>query len=229
MKTLETKRMEMCIRVCESRPEFPLAGADDAPGADSFDKLGLAVERIRSASYEQSRAQSALRENSTKVDATRAELERQLEAIRRTVRVTGLPGLENKFLPARNVNDQGLITLARTYGNDAFPIKADLIKRALGADFINDLAVAAQAFDEAIKERPRLLNKQSEATTELDSQIDDALRIVRELGVIVSNVYANDPTKLALWETVSHVEKAGRRHGAGDDDNNNQPPPPAQS
>jgi len=168
-----------------------------------------------------------MREISDHVEETREELERLMEAIRKTVRITGLPGLENKFLPARHVRDQGLLTLARTYGNDAFPIKADLIRRGLGADFINDLSEAAQKFGAALVEREKQLFQQKEATSELEGKIEEAVHLVRELGVIVRNVYARDPAKLALWESVSHVEKAGRR--SRHDDDVPQPPPPAQS
>ncbi len=50
---------------------------------------------------------------------------------------------------------------------------------------------------------------------------------MRELGVIVRNVYAKDPTKLALWESVSHVEKASRRAPQEQDDGS-QPPSASQ-
>lgn len=226
MNTLGTKQTEMCIRVSENRQEFPLAAAQGSHGAERFDILVPAIEAIRTSAYNQSRAQSAVRESSANVDATREELERQLEAIRKTVRILDVPGLEDKFLPARKVNDQGLLTLAQTYGNDALPLKPDLIRRGLGTDFIDSLAEAAQAFDAALNERSRQLAKQVEATAELDDKIEFALSIVREIGVIVRNVYARDPAKLALWESVSHVEKVGRRSRPADDDN--EPPPPAQ-
>jgi hypothetical protein len=228
MKTLETKRMEMFIRTTENRHEFPLAAAEGSRGAEIYDELGQTVEEIRSSAYEQSRAQSSVREIAATIDATREELERQLDAIRKTARSTGITGLEDKFLPPRNVTDQGLLTLARTYGNDAFPIKADLIKRGLGPDFINDLSAASQAFDAALNERSQRLGKQVAATADLEHKIERGLRLVRELGVIVRNVYAGDPAKLALWESASHVEKAGRR-SRHHDDGDTQAPPPAQS
>lgn len=227
MKTLETKRMEMFIRVTENRPEFPLAAAEGSRGAELFDELGPVVEDIRSSAYEQSRAQSALREISATIDAAREELERQLDAVRKTARSTGITGLEDKFLPARNVPDQEMLTLARTYGNDAFHIKADLIKRGLGPDFINDLSVAALALDAAFNERTKRLGRQIAATAELEGNIEHGRRVVRELSVIVSNVYAKAPAKLALWESVSHVEKPSRRADQEEDDGS-QPPPAAQ-
>lgn len=143
------------------------------------------------------------------------------------MRTTGISGLENQFLPARNVNDQGLITLASTYGNDAFPIKDNLIRLGLGADFINDLSEAARKFDAALKNREKQLGQQKTATTKLEADIEYAMSIVRELAVIMRNVYARDPAKLALWESISRVEKVGHRPRPTDEDDE-EPTPPAQ-
>lgn len=228
MDALDTKRMEMFISVGKNRLVFPLAAAEGSRGAEIYDDLGQLVEELRSSSYEQSRAQSSLREVSSTIASAREGLERQLEAIRKTVRIADLPGLEDKFLPARIVPDQGLLTLSRTYENDAFPVKADLIKRGLGADFINDLSAAARAFGAALDERSRQFGKQVEATAEIDRHIQRGLRLVRELGVIVRNVYAKDPAKLALWESVSRVEKTGRRSRRAED-GDGQPTPPAEN
>jgi hypothetical protein len=225
MKTSETKRMEMCIHVYESRQEFALAMAEGSRGAELYVELGLAVEQIRGSAYEQSRAQSSVREISATVAETREELEKLLDAIRRTARSTGITGLEDKFLPSRKVPDQGLLTLASTYANDAFHIKAQLIKRGLGPDFINDLAVASQAFDAALNERSLRLGKQVAATADLELKIERAMRIVRELGVVIENVYAADPAKLAHWESVSHVEKTPRRAPKEEDDGGESTPP----
>ena len=152
---------------------------------------------------------------------------RQLDAVRQTARITGLPGLKDKFRSPHDVPDQGLLTLARTYANDCLPIEAELIKRGLGIDFVEDFSRAAQAFDAALDERTQGLGKQVAATAEIDRHIERGLSLVREMGVIVRNVYARDPAKLTLWESLSHVEKAGRRSHPTDDDDS-EPTPPAQ-
>jgi hypothetical protein len=170
-----------------------------------------------------------VRESSGNTAAARAELLRQLDAIHRTVNVMALrnPELEGKFRSSHDIPDQDLIILARTYGNDAFPLKAELIKRGLGADFIADLDVAANTFDAALNGRRQARGRQVTATAEIDGVLAEGGRLVRELTVIVHNVYANDPAKLALWDSASHVEKPtrrGRKKGNG-----NQPPPPPQN
>ena len=155
MNTLGTKRMEMFIRVLEDRSEFALAAPAGSRGAELFDQQGQLVEDLRARAYDQSRGQSSARESSGSTALTRDELVRQLDAIYQTVRVLSpnRPDLEDKFRSPRDVNDQALITLARTYGTDAFPLKAELIRRGLSADFIADLDAAALAFDAALNKR----------------------------------------------------------------------------
>jgi hypothetical protein len=226
MDTLGTKQMEMFIHVLENRAEFALAAADGSYGAELFDGLGQVVEDLRSHAYNQSRSQSSMRESSSNTATARDELLRQLDVIYRTAHVTALkkPELEDKFRPLHGVSDQDLIILARTYGNDAFPLKAEFIKRGLGADFIADLDAAAIAFDAALNGRTQARGRQVEATAEIDRVLASGLQLVRELRVVVRNTYAHDPAKLALWESAFHVEKATHR-GRKKDDDNNQPPP----
>jgi hypothetical protein len=217
--------MEMFIRVVEARLEFALAAPEGSRGAELFDQLEQVNEDLRARAYDQSRGQSSVRESSGSTVSTRRTLLKRMDAIYQTVRVLALDrtDLKDKFLTPHGINQQALLTLARTYGNDAFPLRADLIRRGLGADFIADLDAAAIAFDAALKKRMQGRDLRIAATAEINRLIALGLRLVRELGVIVRNTYADDPSKLALWESVSHVEKIPRRSRPGDDDN--QPPP----
>lgn len=66
------------------------------------------------------------------------------------------------------------------------------------------------------------------ATAALERNIERGLRVVRELSVIVRNVYVKDSSKRAFWESVSHVEKASRRTQQDEDDDDGSQPPPSQ-
>ena len=229
MKTLDTKQIEMYISVHENQPHFALAFPEGSYGAELFEQLGQIIEDLRARAYDQSRGQSSLRESSASTAAARNELVRQLDAIYQTARVLAFtsPGLEDKFRSPRGVNDQALLTLARTYGNDAFPLKAEFIKRGLGADFIADLDAAAVAFDAALNERTQGRGRRIAATAEINRLIDRGMHVVREIRVVVYNTYAIDDPKLPLWESLSHVEKPSRR--SRKKGNGNQPPPPPQN
>ncbi len=228
MDTLDTKRMEMFIRVHENRPEFALAAPEGSHGAVLFEQLGQVIEDLRSRAHDQSRGQSSVRESSGNKAAARKELLRQLDAIHRTARVIAYdkPGLGGKFRTPRKVNGEALLTLARTYATDALSLKDEFIRRKLGADFIADLDAAANAFRAATNERTQGRGRQVAATAEIDRLIDRGQHLVRELRVVVLNTYADNPSKLALWESASHVQKPLRRTRPKDD--GNQTPPPAE-
>lgn len=228
MDTLDTKRMEMFIRVHENRPEFALAAPADSHGAALFEQLGQVIEDLRARAHDQSRGQSSVRESSGNKAAARKELLRQLDAIYRTARVIAYdkPGLKGKFRTPRGLGSQGLLTLARTYVTDALPLKDEFVKRKLGANFLADLEAADLALKVATNERTQGRGRQVAATAEIDRLIDRGQHLVRELHVVVLNTYAEDSSKLALWESASHVEKPPRRARSKGD--GNPTPPPAE-
>jgi len=213
MDTLDTKREEMFIRVRENRAQFAAAFAQGSYGAELFAQLDTVVEGLRAHAYEQSKGRSAVRESVGSKAATCDELRRRMEAISRTARVMAytVPGLDDKFRMPGRIGDQALLTLARTFGNDAFPLKAEFIKRGLAADFIAELDEAATAFDAAINRKTQGRGKHVAATAAIDELVERGLRVVREIGALVRNNYAEDPSTLAAWESASHVERPTRR------------------
>ncbi len=220
MDTLDTKREEMFIRVQENRAQFAAAFPDGSFGAELFAQLVEVIEGLRSHAYEQSRGRSSVRESVGSKAAARDELLRRMEAISRTARVMAftMPGLDDKFRLPRGVTDQALLTLARTFGNDAFPLKAEFIKRGLAADFIAELDEASNAFDTAINRKAQGRGKHVAATAAIDEMIERGLRVVREIGALVRNTYDADPSTLAAWESASHVERPirkGRKKSGG--------------
>lgn len=213
MDTLDTKREEMFIRVRENRAQFAAAFAEGSYGAELFTQLDAVIEGLRAHAYEQSKGRSAVRESSGSKAATRDELRRRMEAVSRTARVMAytVPGLDDKFRMPGRIGDQALLTLARTFGNDALPLKAEFIKRGLDADFIADLEEAAVAFDTAINLKAQGRGKHVAATAAIDGLVERGLRIVREMNALVRNVLADDTSALAAWESASRVERPTRR------------------
>jgi hypothetical protein len=213
MDTLDTKREEMFIRTREFGQQFVAAFPAGSYGAGLFAQLGEVVEGLRTHALNQSKGRSSVRESSASKSAGRDELTRRMDAISRTARVIAFttPGLENKFRTPRGVGDQALLTLARTFADDAEPLKAEFSKRGLSADFIQDLNETADAFDAAINQKVQHRGKQVAATAAIDEMIGRGLRLVRELDALVRNILAHDPAALAAWESASHVERPTRK------------------
>lgn len=213
MNTLDTKRYEMFIRVREYGAQYAASFPAGSYGAELFTQLGEVVEDLRAHALEQSKGRSSVRESSASKAAARDELVRRMDAVSRTARVLdrATPGLEDKFRMPRGVGDQTLLTLARTFADDAEPLKAEFSKRGLGADFIRELRDAADDFDAAINQRVQHRGKQVAATAAIDDLIERGVRLVRELDALVRNTLTDDASALAAWVSASHVEKMTRR------------------
>lgn len=213
MDTLDTKRLEMFIRVQEYASQYPAAFAAGSYGAGLLGKLGGVVGGLRAQALDQSKGRSSVRESSGSKAAARDELTRRMEAITRTARVMAfdVPGLEDKFRLARGVADQSLLLLARTFADDAEPLKAEFVKRGLAADFVEELREAAAAFDDAINRKSQGRGKHVAATAAIDGLVERGVRHVREIDALVRNTFAADPSALAAWESASHVERPARK------------------
>jgi len=214
MDTLDTKRQEMFVRVQEYGVQFALAFPAGSYGAGQFAQLGGVIEELKTHALDQSRGRSSVRESSASKAAARDELMRRMEAISRTARVMAftVPGLEDKFRLARGVGDQALLLLARTFADDATPLKAEFTKRGLGPNFVEELREAADNFDAAINRKAQGRGKHVAATAAIDDIIERGLRCVRELDALVRNTFASDPSALAAWESASHVERLTRKN-----------------
>lgn len=213
MDTLDTKRQEMFVRVQEYGVQFASAFPAGSYGASQFAQLGEVIEGLKTHSLDQSKGRSSVRESSASKAAARDELMRRMEAISRTARVMAftLPGLEDKFRLARGVSDQAFLLLARTFADDAAPLKVEFTKRGLGPNFIEELIEAADNFDAAINRKAQGRGKHVAATAAIDDLVERGIRLVRELDALVRNIFVSDPSALAAWESASHVERLTRK------------------
>jgi hypothetical protein len=203
----------MFTRVHEYSMQYAAAFPAGSYGAGLFAQLGEVIEALKAHALEQSKGRSSVRESSASKSAARDELVRRMEAVSRTARVMAftVPGLEDKFRLARGLGDQPLLTLARTFADDALPLKAEFIKRGLPTDFVEELREAADDFDAAINRKTQGRGKHVAATAGIDDLVGRGLRTVREIDAVVRNTLAADPSALAAWESASHVERPARK------------------
>lgn len=222
MDTLDTKRQEMFIRVREFGAQFVAAFPAGSYGAGLFAQLGEVVESLRAQALEQSQGRSSVRESSASKSALREKLLQRVEAMSRTARVIAYvtPGLENKFRMSRSIGDQKLLVLSRSFASDAEPLKAEFIKRGLPANFIQELHEAADEFDAAINQKVQHRGKHVVATAAIDGLVERGVRLAHELDALVRNIFAEDASARAAWESASRVEKPARK---GRSKSNNSP------
>jgi hypothetical protein len=214
MKDSETRRLEMFIRV----REFGTAQADvftaTTRGGEVIAQVNSAISELEEHGATQSSGTRTAREKTTLKAVARAALREDLEAISRTARALALstPGLNDKFRIPRNLGDQAWLAAARSFAQDAEPLKAEFIRRGLPANFLEDLDAGITEFEQSISSRAHVTGARVAATAAIDDAIERGMNAVRELEAIVRNTFRDDPATLAQWTSASHTERTSRHN-----------------
>jgi hypothetical protein len=161
----------------------------------------------------QSSGQRGAQQSTTSKAATRDELWRDLEAISCTARSMAFsnPGIEDKFRLPSKPKAQDLLSFARSVAVDAVPFNAEFIRRGLPADFLEDLDDDIEAFERAITGQIQGTEAHVAASAAIEELIDEGIRTLRELDLIMRNIFADDPAALAQWLSARRVERAPRK------------------
>lgn len=212
MEDVERRRFEMFVRV----RDFGAAHASSFPaasrGRELFTKVNRVVEELTTHAAAQSSGAGA--HGTASRAAAREELCDDLEAISRTARAvfSASPGLQERFRQPRDKrNDQQLIAAARAFATDATPLRAELIRNELPANFIEHLNADIEAFEASITNQNRCREARISVVESIDAAIDRGVEAVRQLDAIVRNKFRDDPATLAAWTCASYTERV-RHH-----------------
>ena len=206
------RRIEMLNRV----DSFGKAHVSDFPAGSRGAALFAIVQAVLQRIQDQSTAQEANR--TTTIQRTlskgliRDRLIQEMDVLDLTARamVGQVAGLEEKFHTPHNPSDQGLMTVARVFAQDALTFKDDFTQRGLPTTFIDDLNALIDEYSEAINDRAQSADARVAATVRLLEAVEEAIAAVRELNAIVRNTLRDDRGALAEWQSASHIERAPR-------------------
>jgi hypothetical protein len=208
----DTRRYEMFLRVRQHGTDEAASLASNTFVTSLFNSLSTLIAELQTHTNVQVSGLTTARQSTRSKAVARDEVERDLRAISRTARSMSqsVPGLERKFRLSRDLKDQDLLTTARMFAADAFPLKAEFIKRGLPASFLDDLEEDVTAFEAALTHKTQGTTAHVNATAAIDDRIERGMNIVRELDPIMHNLYAADTGRLAAWLSASRVERAPR-------------------
>jgi hypothetical protein len=224
MNDAATRRLEMFIRVREFGTTRTNVLKTAARGDEVLTELGAGITTLETHATAQASGTRAGKERTTQRSAAFAALREDLEAINRTARALALstPGLDDKFRLPRNASVQVWLAAARSFAQDAEPLKAEFVRRGLPDDFIDDLKADIGELEQTINRQAQDTGARIAATAAIDDAIERGMNAVIEIDAIVRNKFRNDPATLAEWTSASHVERAPRHRAPA----HAQPPPP---
>lgn len=213
MKDTDRRCLEMFIGVREFGQTHTAQFPPTSFAGEQFAIVDSVINALESHTRAQESGKGALRESATSTAAARAEVMRDLEALSRTARAMEMTmrGIADKFRVPHNQSNQTVLAVARAQLMDAQPIKAELIKRGMPEDFLEDLQADIEEMEQSIDHKAQSAETRTSATAGIDEEIDRGLKAVRELDPIMRNTFANDPSTLAAWLGASHVKRSRRR------------------
>ncbi|HEX8146766.1 MAG TPA: hypothetical protein VF591_06275 [Pyrinomonadaceae bacterium] len=209
---------------------FGMLSADDFPalsvGGQRFStlrdlntKLDLYGSRW---AQEKNAARAATQAKSTWLLSVRRQMKRYRET---ALSCEGQqPGISQNFkMPASN-SAESIIETARAFVAAATPLKPLFLGREMPETFLEDLTDTIQMYEDTVNSYNLHSANASAAKTMFESMCSQALTLRRELNAMVRNKYRDDPEKLSLWETASHLERQAQRGASAEPGDGNEPP-----
>lgn len=212
MDDKDLRSYEMVLRVGGYGAERAASFPPTSLGGELFAKVSAAATELGNHVAQQVSGSTSARQGTATKAVARAALRDALERLRRTARSMSqtMPGIDSKFRIPRNLSDQQLVGTAQAFAADAAPLKADFIRFAMPADFLDDLNDLITEFRSSLTTQQTGKGHQVMATAAIDDTLDEALSAVRQLDAIVRNTFHDDQAELAAWMSARHVERSPR-------------------
>lgn len=212
MKNTESNTLEMLLRVRQFGLTHTASFPADTAGTELLTAVATAINDMQTHSATQAQHARAAKEKTTQKRAAADALRTAMAVITRTAQTMARskPGLSDKFRQPSTARAQDLLATARAFATEAEPLKGEFIKRGMSPTFLEDLRSRIQAVEQSIDGRAQKSAGRVSATAGVAEAAENGRQAVRELDAVVRNIFADDASALAEWESASRVERAAR-------------------
>ena len=227
-----TRRVsEMATRMQGYRP----VTGDDFPansiGGQRFNTLDDLAGKIDLHGSKMAQEKGAAKAATNAKSAWLLSIRRQMKVMKETMISCEpqQPGVSQNFnMPSSN-SAESIVEAARAFIATGTTMKALFLSREMPENFLEVLTDTIQSYEEAVNDYNLHSANRAAARAMLDDVCSQVLAVRGELDPIIRNKYRNDPEKLSLWETASHLEKPPRRSAPAEPGNGSQPPAGGQA
>lgn len=142
----------------------------------------------------------------------KAAIRRKMKPYSKTARALNLnsPGFDKLFLVPDGTNEDTLIATGREFVKQALDHQTEFASLGKVKADAFDLAADLDAFEAAVTAKATAQSAGVGATAGVDQETDEGMDAEVILDAIMTNVYRDDPVKLAAWKTARHVKRAPR-------------------
>jgi hypothetical protein len=210
MTNKDIRDLEMLIRVRQFGASHSASFPADSRGGELLTLVDSIIREMEGHASAQDSGKRAAKEKTAQKNVAFDQVFEDLEVVSRTARAMSptTPGLADKFRMPRSMAEQACLATARSFAEDAEPLKAEFIRRGLPADFFDTFDGKITALEESINSKAQKTGARVAATVAVSDAAKRGRSAVRELDAIVRNIFRSDPSALAEWESASHTERA---------------------
>jgi hypothetical protein len=213
MNDVQRRRHERSNRVISFCQQLAEPFPPNSRGATALASLADATEQSEELDAAQSTHRRDAQQGTSRRKEFREKLRELLRAINKTTRAIGKENaaVRDKFgTSVSRLDDQSLLSVARSYLAEATPIKALFLEYDMPANFLETLSSTINDFEQAVSQQNTGAGGRTQARAgidELQERSDDELE---KLDTVMRNKFRSDPAMLAAWENARRMERAPR-------------------
>lgn len=215
MNDTQKRRFERLARVRDFVRERAADFPAESKGGQAFARLNAVIQEAEALDTERAtKARIAQQATSGRQDE-RGSLRAQLAAISDTAETIGLDHAEARGIFQRlrtNVNDQTLLSTARSFAAAALPLKARFIEYDMPADFLDRLNASIGRFEQTMSQQNVTTSARSTASAALEDALGRGEQELERIDTSVRNKFRDESVLLSAWERARRLERPSRTH-----------------
>jgi hypothetical protein len=214
---MNDKQRRRFDRLMRSRDFVAAHSADfpaDSVGGKALANISNKIEEIENLDAARSTSARSVQHGTSSRSDAREALRRQVGAISETAATIALdfPELKDKFRrPRTNINDQNLLTTARSFHAEASPLKARFIQYSMAENFLGALNVVIATFEQAINQQNVGKDGRRANSVAIDAALSAAEQDLERLDTVVRNKFADDAATLAAWNSARRLQSGPQK------------------
>lgn len=214
MNDKQRRRFERLVRSRDVGATHSASFPATSVGGKALANISVKIADVENLDAARATDERALQQGTSSKRYVREALNRLLTAISETAATVALdfPELKDRFRrPRTNLNDQNLLTTARSFAAEATPLKARFIEYNLPDNFLSTLETLTVDFEQAINQQNTGRSGRRSNIVALDAALDSAEQELERLDTAIRNKFADDPATLAAWQSAHRLQSAPRK------------------
>ncbi|HEY0404565.1 MAG TPA: hypothetical protein VGC89_02490 [Pyrinomonadaceae bacterium] len=214
---MNDKQRRRYERLARSRDVATTHSADlpgNSIGGKALTNISSGVAEIETLDAARSTSERDYRHATSIKRDKRVSLQRLLTVISETAATIALdfPELKDRFRrPRANLNDQNMLTTARSFHTEATPLRSRFVEYGLPENFLDTLNALIEEFEQAANQQNVGKGGRRASIVAIDAALAATEQELERLDTAFRNKFAGDAATLAAWDAASRLQSAPKQ------------------